>query len=64
MTTYTSHGTYCHECNRLAHIAHAKAVETGRLYTGTTYIDNSSHHVMSLDNGKIDRIAGDRKETP
>ena len=63
MTTYTTHGTYCRECNHLARLAHAKAAETGRLYTATTYIDNSSHHVMSLDNGKIDRITGDRKET-
>lgn len=63
MTTYTSHGTHCDTCNRLAHTAHAKAAETGRLYTATTYIDNSSHHVMSLDNGKNERITGDSKDT-
>lgn len=59
MTTYTAHGTYCRECNRLARTAHAKAVETGYLYTATTYIDSSTHHVMSLDNGNNKRITGD-----
>lgn len=59
MTTYTSHGTYCHECNRLAETAHAKAKETGRPYTEAVYADNTSHHVTSLDNGKNKRITGD-----
>lgn len=63
MSIYTSHGTHCDTCNRLARTAHARAVETGRLYTATTYIDNSSHHVMSLDNGKNERITGDGKDT-
>lgn len=59
MTTYTSHGTHCDTCNRLADTAHAKAKETGKLYTETTYEGGSSHHIASLDNGKNNRITGD-----
>lgn len=59
MTTYTSHGTHCDTCNRLADTAHAAVKETGRPYTETTYIGSTTHHVASSNNGINKRITGD-----
>ena len=63
MTTYTSHGTHCDTCNRLADTAHAKVAETGRAYHETVCIGDSMHHTASINNGKNNRTTGDGKDT-
>lgn len=62
MTTYTSHGTYCNECNRLARVTEAKAAETGEPQSQSSHAWTRLHFfhfAVSRDNGNNKRITGD-----
>lgn len=59
MTTYTSHGTYCNECNHLARATEAEAAETGELQSRTAHAYPGLHFAVSRDNGINKRITGD-----
>lgn len=63
MITYTSHGTHCRICNRLARTAYAKVKETGHAHHETICRGNTIHHAASINNGKNNRTTGDRKDT-
>ena len=59
MTTYTSHGTHCHECNRLADITQREAAETGELQSRAIHSYPEFHVAASRDNGINKRIIGE-----
>lgn len=59
MSIYTSHGTYCHECNHLADITQWEAYETGEVQSRTVHAYPGLHFAVSRDNGINKRITGD-----
>ncbi|WP_279063673.1 hypothetical protein [Dermabacter hominis] len=59
MTTYTSHGTYCHECNHLADITQREANETGKPQHRITTTVATTHFAATHNNGVNKRITGD-----
>lgn len=59
MTTYTSHGTYCHECNHLADITQREANETGKTQHRITTTGATTHFAATHNNGVNKRITGD-----
>lgn len=59
MTTYTSHGTYCQECNHLADITQREANETGKTQHRITTTVATTHFAATHNNGVNKRITGD-----
>lgn len=59
MTTYTSHGTYCRECNQLAHATRQEATETGKARHKIATRGDKLHVAATINNGNNKRITGD-----
>lgn len=67
MTTYTSHGAHCHECNQLAHDTQQEATETGKAQHRIVSRNTKLHVAATINDGSNKRLAGDRtngKDTP
>lgn len=67
MTTYTSHGTYCRECNHLARVTEQEATATGKAQHKITTRGNKLHVAATINNGNNKRTTGDetnRKDYP